>query len=132
MGRVLPWPYFRKLIYEVYDDRIKNGPEIYGALNTSYLTFEEYLLIFFLQTYKLRRLAEIKLIEFLTSLRHYVKKWPRARIFAHLMGIIGRGDFIETESSASSCDPYLQDFFLYCYQLCYTSLKLAAQQNPAG
>jgi len=27
-GRVLPWAFFRKQIYEVYDERIKLAPEI--------------------------------------------------------------------------------------------------------
>jgi hypothetical protein len=27
-GRVLPWAHFRKFLYEVYDERIRNSPEI--------------------------------------------------------------------------------------------------------
>ncbi len=35
---------------------------------------------------------------------------------------------METEASLQSCDPYLQDFFLYCYQLSYAK----AQSKEGG
>lgn len=56
--------------------------EVNGVVNTTYLSFEEYLLIYFLDKSKLRRLAELKMIELLTSLKYYVDIWPRAKNFA--------------------------------------------------
>lgn len=87
-GRVLPWPEFKSVIYEVYDHRLQHASEINGVINSSYLCFEEYVLIFFLDKYKLRRLAEVKLIEMLTSLKYYVDIWPRAKSFAQLLNIV--------------------------------------------
>lgn len=48
-GRVLPWPHFRKLLYSVINDRIDNSQEIYGSVNSNYLSLEEYLIIYFIK-----------------------------------------------------------------------------------
>lgn len=37
--------------------------------------------------HRLRRIAEIKLLEFLVSLRYYMKHWHRALTFANLANI---------------------------------------------
>jgi hypothetical protein len=74
-GRVVPWPEFKKHIYEIYDHRIHYSSEVNGVINTTYLSFEEYLIIFYIDKYKNRRLAEIKLVELMTTLKYYVDIW---------------------------------------------------------
>lgn len=37
----------------------------------------------------MRRLAELKMVEFLASLKHYSKLWPKAKLFGRIVGIIG-------------------------------------------
>ena len=41
-----------------------------------------------LDKHKLRRLAELKLIEILVSLKYYVDVWPRAKVFANLLSML--------------------------------------------
>ena len=114
-GRVVPWPFFKKQIFEIYNERIEYSPEINGAINSNYLSLEEYLILYFLRKHKLRRLAEVKLIEFITSLKYYTKIWPRAKVFAKLAGMLQFSEPIETDSSNHSCDIFMQEFFYYAY-----------------
>jgi len=69
------------------------------------------------KVYKLRRIAEIKLLEFLVSLKYYSKLWPRATIFTCLTGI---STYIKMGSSAEpnfsyDFDAYVQEYFLFIY-----------------
>eukprot|EP00347_Sterkiella_histriomuscorum_P013232 403365504 len=130
-GRVLPWPEFKQIIFEIYDHRLANASEVNGVINTSYLSFEEYILIFFLDKYKLRRLSELKLIETLTSLKYYLDIWPRAKCFAQLLNIVRpakvqtqasqkksqQQNLILQELSMPNIDIYYQEFFLYAYSV---------------
>ena len=56
-GRVLPWLYFKKIIFEIYEDRLNQSWEVTGSLVTTYIGFDEYLLIYFLK---------VELLKFLT------------------------------------------------------------------
>ena len=78
---------------------------------------EEYLILYFLMKFQLRRLAEIKLIEFLSSIKYYMKSEPRAKVFALLAGMLQRGETMSTDASTHSCDVYLQEHYLYAYSL---------------
>ncbi len=120
-GRVLPWNYFKKLLYDVYEEKIRNAAEIYGSINSNYVPLEEYVLLYFLNKCKLRRLAEIKVIELLTSLKYYLAIWPRAKTFAQLAGFLRFGDMytMETDTNNASTDIYLQDYYLTCFSLCH-------------
>jgi len=40
------WPDFKKEIYEIYDHRVENSPEINGAINNTYITLDEHLVIY--------------------------------------------------------------------------------------
>ena len=99
----------------MYDERIKYAPEILGLINSNYVSLEEFLLLFFLKKCQLRRLAEIKVIEFISSLKYYMKLWPRAKVFANLSGMLQTGDSMHTDSSTHSSDIYLQEFFFFIY-----------------
>ena len=96
---------------------MKHSAEIYGCLNSNYLPLEEFLIIFFLKREKLRRLAEIKLIEFLCSLKYYIAIWPRAKTFAQLCGLLRIGETMETDVNKYTSDIFLQDFFLTAYKV---------------
>jgi hypothetical protein len=84
--RLPPWLEFKQLIYEIYDHRIHHAPEICGAVNHSYLSLDEHLIIFFLTKYGVRSQAERKLVEFLASLKYYAELWIRAKQFCLLVG----------------------------------------------
>ena len=114
-GRVVPWPFFKKQIFEIYNERIEHSPEINGAINSNYLSLEEFLILYFLKKHKLRRLAEVKLIEFISSLKYYTKIWPRAKVFAKLSGMLQFSEPIETDASGHSCDIFMQEFFYFAY-----------------
>lgn len=57
-------------------------------MNTYYVNFEETLLLYFLDKYKFRRQAELKLVEVLASLKYYWEMWPRAKVFSLLNNLI--------------------------------------------
>ena len=44
--KLIPWPDFKKFIWEIIDHRIENSPEIGGVINTSYMSLDEHLLIY--------------------------------------------------------------------------------------
>ena len=104
-----------KQLFEIYNDRIQESPEINGSINSNYLSLEEFLIIYFLKKHKLRRLAEVKLIEFISSLKYYTKIWPRAKVFAKLTGMLQYSEPIETDANSHSCDIYMQEFFYFAY-----------------
>ena len=101
-GRVVPWAFFKKQLYEIYNERILYTPEINGSVNSNYLSLEEFLILFFMKKHKLRRLAEVKLIEFISSLKYYTKIWPRAKVFAKLTGMLQYSEPIDTDASSHS------------------------------
>lgn len=114
-GRVLPWSYFKKIIFEIYNERIKFNWEFRAASINSTMTFDEFICIYFLKVYKLRRMAEIKLLEFLVSLKYYYKLWPRALLFANLIGVAQHTRSIAEPNFSYDFDIFLQDFFFYSY-----------------
>ena len=68
---LMNWAVFKSLIWEIYDHRIANAPEINGAINTTYMTLDEHLLIFLIQKHKTRDDTEHALVQFLASLKYY-------------------------------------------------------------
>jgi hypothetical protein len=44
--KLMSWPDFKKEIYNIYDHRVENAPEINGAINNSFLTLDEHLLLY--------------------------------------------------------------------------------------
>jgi len=63
------------MIFEIYDHRILHSTEINGALNASYMTLDEHLLIFMLEKHKTRAETETALVDFLSSLKYYCDSW---------------------------------------------------------
>ena len=117
LGRILPWPYFKRVIFDIYTEKIKDSSELYGALNTNYVPLEEYTILYMLKKHKMRRIAELKLIEFLSSLKYYIPIWARAKTFAQLSGLLRITDSMETDSDQFSADIFLQDYFLTAFSL---------------
>lgn len=70
-SKVAPWKYFRKQILEIYTERMRLNTDIKGCINSNYLSLEEFLILFFLEKYSLRRVAEEKLFAFICSLKYY-------------------------------------------------------------
>ena len=64
--------------------------------------------------HKVRRIAEIKLLEFLISLKYYAKIWPRALLFANLCNIIPYTKPMQ-ENFPCVYDLFLQEYFLFCF-----------------
>ena len=86
--RLTPWPDFKQTIFDVIDHRCLHAPEINGAINTSYMTLDEHLVIFICQTEGLKSRNQIgfKLLEFLLSLKFYSQRWERAKNYAMMLG----------------------------------------------
>jgi hypothetical protein len=73
---------FKESIGEIYDHRIEHAPEINGAINTTYMTLDEHMLIFFVEKHRTRPKIENALIEFLSTLKYYSETWDRAKMYA--------------------------------------------------
>lgn len=116
-GRVLPWMHFKRTIFEVYSERLKFSWEIRGSLFNTSVSMDEFLCLFFLKTHKLRRTAEIKLLEFLVSLKYYSKMWPRAALFSNFCGISAylRPSASPEPNFSYDFDAYLLEYFLHIF-----------------
>lgn len=87
--RVEDWKKFKLKLFEIYEHRIEHAQEIGGAVNNSYMTHEEHLLIYFIQKHSIRQRIEIErlVLEFIISLRSHAEYgWERASLFAQLYG----------------------------------------------
>jgi len=108
---------------------VKHAPEIQGYINSNYLSLEEFVILFFLRKYQLRRLVEMKVIEFLSSLKYYSRIWPRAKTMAQLLGIIHFGESSNTDANVHSCDIYMQEFFFFVYSQIMKSKDALVEHN---
>ncbi len=88
--KLIPWVDFRQMIYDIYDHRVCNAPEISGSLNTSYLGLDEHLLVYLVHKHQSRSETEFHLLKFLLSLRYYSVevRWARALIYANMLGFL--------------------------------------------
>jgi hypothetical protein len=116
---------FKYLLFEFYNHRHQNQPEIAGSTNNYYMNFDEYLLLFFLDRYKYRNQAEYKILETLISLKYYWDMWPRARMFALLTGFLkptlmdvnhAKGN---PQLAIPNVDIYLQEFFMHAFAILF-------------
>ncbi|KAL4466811.1 hypothetical protein ABPG74_010408 [Tetrahymena malaccensis] len=114
-GRVIPWLHFKNLVFEIYEDRIKSNWEINGSMLSTGIPFDEYVCMFFLKQQKQRRLAEIRLFEFLISLRYYMKNHTRAMTFALLCNV-SQLSGSSGDNFTFKFDIYIQYFFLFAFK----------------
>ena len=152
--KIRPWKKFKELLFDIYDHRIEHAWEINGAINNTYLTLDEHLLIFFVDKYKMesRSSVEMHILEFLANLKYYSDFWKRARTFSLIYGFLKADDFFlgvrrsgtsenrfpqklndgkynETDNPYN--DIYIQEFFLQCY--CIASKERSSYlDSPEG
>lgn len=81
----MPWLQVKDIIFDIYDHRIRNAPEINGSCNTNYCALNEHLLIFFVDKKRSRQKAEEKIVDILINIRYYQETWPRAKMFLQNM-----------------------------------------------
>jgi hypothetical protein len=81
-----------------------------------------------MQKHQLRRLAELKLMEFLTSLKYYGTKWERASLFCKVTGITG--NLLDNEEYVYA-DYNTQIYYLYALQQLYAD-PTATWDSPEG
>lgn len=105
---VVAWPIFKKQIYSLYISRIEDDSEISGYILNSFISFEEYIAIYYTQKNEHRRLAELKTLEFLSSLKYFGEKFPRAYLCALMCNIIETKPF-------GKFTIFLQNYFLYIF-----------------
>lgn len=106
-GWVIPWKDFRLLITDIVNMRLNYSDQINSFVNSNYLSMEEFLILYFLKTHKLRRLAEINLVNFIASLKYYQSQWAWAWVFAIISGFISIGQVNPTDASPYSCDIFI-------------------------
>ena len=80
---MMEWDFFKEVIFEIYDHRIKYAPELNGTVNTNYCVMNEHLILYFVDKYRVRRKAEDKIFDLLINLRYYFDYWQRAKLFAN-------------------------------------------------
>ena len=98
--KLSPWPEFKKVIFDIIDHRIEYASEINGAVNTSYMSMDEHLLVYLVQNSNIQQTSsmkfqpgtrddiELRLVEFLYSLKYYSTRWTRARLYAEIAGFL--------------------------------------------
>eukprot|EP00828_Plagiopyla_frontata_P021586 TRINITY_DN28172_c0_g1_i2.p1 TRINITY_DN28172_c0_g1~~TRINITY_DN28172_c0_g1_i2.p1 ORF type:complete len:429 (-),score=45.32 TRINITY_DN28172_c0_g1_i2:28-1314(-) len=112
-GRVYPWNYLRKMINEIYKDYTTQQPQFNSALINTTCNFDEFVCLYFLKTHKIRRLAELKLLEFLVSLKYYCKLWSKALLFTNMCGItLYKSSTKDDGGFTYNFDIYTQNFVL--------------------
>jgi hypothetical protein len=90
--KLMSWPDFKKEIYLIYDHRVEHSPEINGAINNTFLTLDEHLLLYQCdqggEKHSGREDNENRLMDFLYSLKYYCQRWPRAKMYARMLGFL--------------------------------------------
>lgn len=81
------------------------------------MLFDEFVVFYFLKKQKIRRLAEVKVLEFIISLKYYSKFWIKAETFCMLMDVMKYVPSFEVaESNNYRLDYYSQNFFFQVYR----------------
>jgi hypothetical protein len=128
------------LIFEIYESRNSHGTEIDHHVTNSFIPLEEYTCVFFINKWSMRRISELKLLEFIAGLKYYVGFWPRAIIFARLCGIMGSIE--KNGSSSNNCDLgwlgindydiYTQHFFFWVYKQIFSKSQETFSESLSG
>lgn len=81
------------------------------------MLFDEFVVFFFITKYRIRRLAELKLLEFIISLKYYTKFWPKAERFCEMMDVMKYQPLFEQpEGFDYQLDYNVQHFFFIIYK----------------
>lgn len=104
-----PYAYFKKLLLEICLERLSINPDICGYMQPP-LLLDEYICLFFLKKNHLKRVAQGKVVEFLSSLKFH-SKWQRASMFGKVSGIACD---IHDNADYIFADYYTQMYFIFC------------------
>jgi hypothetical protein len=81
------------------------------------ILFDEFVVFYFLKKHRIRRLAEIKLLEFIISLKYYNRYWLRAELFCQLMEVMRYQPLFEQPDGFNYRFDYnTQNFFFSVYR----------------
>jgi hypothetical protein len=81
------------------------------------MLFDEFVVCFFLKRHRIRRLAEVKLLEFIISLKYYSKFWLRAELFCVMMDVMRYTPSSEhVDGNNYRSDYYAQNYFFEVYK----------------
>lgn len=86
----MPWHHLKEIIYDIYDHRVKHTPELCGSINTNYCTFNEHLMMYFVDKYRRRQKAEEKVTDLIINLRYYYEHWKRVQLYVSNLGFATR------------------------------------------
>ena len=97
--KLLPWPEFKRIIFDIIEHRIEHAPEINGVVNTNYMSLDEHLIIFFTNNILIQKIGakfmegtrpeiEQSILEFIYNLKYYSTRWLRAKTFAEMVGFL--------------------------------------------
>ena len=79
--------------------------------------FDEFVIFYFITKFKIRRLAEVKLLEMIISLKYYAKFWSKAEIFCCLLDAMKYQPLSDpNESPVYKFDHYSQNYFFSIYK----------------
>lgn len=104
-----PYSYFKKLLNEFCLERLSINPEICGYMQPP-LPLDEFICLFFLKRNHLKRLSQVKVVEFLCSLKSHTK-WQRVVMFGKVSGIACD---IHDNTDYMYADYYTQMYFIFC------------------
>lgn len=96
--QLIPWSKFKVLLFNIYEHRIDNAPELNGGINTNYCSMIEHLIIYFMDKLGRRDMAEEKIVELFINLYYFYDVWSRAKMFAWNLGIIPQKSSLEKEA----------------------------------
>jgi len=103
----------KRLISEIYQERLAYNRELIGGMIGNVCSFDEFFVLYFIRKHNIRRLAELKMLEFVISLKYYCKFWPKAEMFAYMLDIMRfQPSFELNETVMYRFDLYAQNFFL--------------------
>ena len=93
--KLIPWMEFKKLIFDIIQNRVENAAEINGSINNTYMTLDEHLVCFTCTQggprFSKRDEIEKRLLDTLFSLKYYCQRWQRAKLYAEMLGFLKRG-----------------------------------------
>ena len=82
------------------------------------MLFDEFVVHFFMKRHRIRRLAEVKLLEFIISIKYYSKFWVKVETFCYLMDVMKYQPTFEFNDSGNyKFDLYTQNFFFSVFKV---------------
>jgi hypothetical protein len=86
--KLMQWVAMKQMLLQILDHRLEHAEEIDSNVNNTYMTMDEHLIIYLLQKHQTRPSTELALIDFLSSLKYYLDAWPRAKMYAQMLGFL--------------------------------------------